>query len=239
MAIFAASSTRRTYVGKEATYASIGNFGSRRRGLARRLPGSSWEPTDGRLRPFEQWQEHDGRPHGPRPVRQGRGRRRRGDAARGRARCGRWRRTLSPTTRARCTESRTAHGGSTGRSRAVDHQTTRRLVGNLPPSVLAPLCAVSFRESPNIGQLLSKEFALGFQAIQSNHEDGGPQASRRAAELAARRDLLAQELETRIAGERRASGDLESRWRNSIGRPRTATVSWRRWSSGCNRAKNR
>jgi energy-coupling factor transporter ATP-binding protein EcfA2 len=96
---------------------------------------------------------------------------------------------------------------------AVDRQTTRRLVGNLPPSVLAPLCAVSFREPPNLGQLLSKEFALGFQAIQSNHDDGGPQASRRAAELAARRDLLAQELETRIAGERRASGELESRWR--------------------------
>ncbi len=96
---------------------------------------------------------------------------------------------------------------------AVDHQTTRRLVGNLPPSVLAPLCAVSFRESPNVEQLLSKEFALGFQSVQSIHDDGGPQASRRAAELAARRDLLAQELETRISGERRASGELETRWR--------------------------
>ncbi len=90
----------------------------------------------------------------------------------------------------------------------VDHHTTRRLVGGLPPKVLAPLCAVSFRESPNVGQLLSKEFALGFQTIQ---EDGGPPASRRAAELVARRDLLAQELETRIAGERRASGELETR----------------------------
>lgn len=93
---------------------------------------------------------------------------------------------------------------------AVDQHTIRQLVGNLSPSVLAPLCAVNFRESPNIGLLLTKEFALGFQTIQ---EDGGPQGSPRSAELAARRDLLAHELETRIAGERRASGELETRWR--------------------------
>ncbi|HEX3601165.1 MAG TPA: hypothetical protein VHU84_13530 [Lacipirellulaceae bacterium] len=93
---------------------------------------------------------------------------------------------------------------------AVDRHTTHSLVGNLLPSVLAPLCAVSFRESPRVSHLLSKEFALGFQSI---HDDGGPHASRRAAELAARRDLLAQELETRISGERRASGELETRWR--------------------------
>lgn len=92
----------------------------------------------------------------------------------------------------------------------ADRHTAQRLVGNLSPSILAPLCAVSFRESPNVAQLLSKEFALGFQAIQ---DDGGPHVSRRAAELAARRDLLAQELESRIAGERRASGELEARWR--------------------------
>ena len=93
---------------------------------------------------------------------------------------------------------------------AVDHQTTRQLVGGLSPSVLAPLCAVSFRESPNVGQLLSAEFAEGFKSISG---DAGPQTSRRAAELAARRDLLAQELETRISTERRASTDLEARWR--------------------------
>jgi hypothetical protein len=92
----------------------------------------------------------------------------------------------------------------------VDRHTTHSLVGNLSPSVLAPLCAVSFRESPRLAHLLSKEFALGFQSI---HDDGGPHGSRRAAELAARRDLLAQELETRLAGERRASGELETRWR--------------------------
>ena len=93
---------------------------------------------------------------------------------------------------------------------AVDHQTTRQLVGGLSPSVLAPLCAVSFRESPNVGQLLSTEFAEGFKSISG---DAGPQTSRRAAELAARRDLLAQELESRISTERRASNELETRWR--------------------------
>ena len=40
-----------------------------------------------------------------------------------------------------------------------------------------------------------------------------PTRSRRTAELVARRDLSPQELETRIAGDRRASTDLEGRWR--------------------------
>lgn len=93
---------------------------------------------------------------------------------------------------------------------AVDHKTTRQLVGGLSPSVLGPLCAVSFRESPNVAQLLSTEFAEGFKSISG---DAGPQSSRRAAELAARRDLLAQELESRISTERRTSTDLEARWR--------------------------
>jgi energy-coupling factor transporter ATP-binding protein EcfA2 len=110
---------------------------------------------------------------------------------------------------ARLTVAALDHASGGGRS-GVDRETARRLVGNMPPTVLAPLCAVSFREGPNLGQLLSKEFALGFQSIQ---DDGGLHESRRAAELVARRDLLAQELETRIAGERRASGELESRWR--------------------------
>jgi uncharacterized protein YhaN len=38
--------------------------------------------------------------------------------------------------------------------------------------------------------------------------------SRRTSELAARRDLLAQELETRIANERRVSKELDGRWRD-------------------------
>ncbi|MCC7474847.1 MAG: hypothetical protein IT425_05590 [Pirellulales bacterium] len=93
---------------------------------------------------------------------------------------------------------------------AVDHRTTQRLAGNLTPSVLAPLCAVGFHHSPDVRELLSKEFAHGFQSI---HQDGGPHVSRRVADLAARRDHLAHELESRLADERRASGELETRWR--------------------------
>ncbi len=92
----------------------------------------------------------------------------------------------------------------------IDRQTIRKLGGNLPPVVLAPLCAVNFRESPDIARLLSPEFVSGFQTLAA---EGSGTASCRAAELAARRDLLAQELETRIATERRASKDLEARWR--------------------------
>ena len=92
----------------------------------------------------------------------------------------------------------------------VDQHTIRRMVGGLTPSILAPLCAVSFRETPDVTQLLSHSFASGFQAIAGEHS---VHATRRVSELAARRDLLAQELETRIATDRRASKDLEGRWR--------------------------
>jgi hypothetical protein len=92
----------------------------------------------------------------------------------------------------------------------IDHHTIRKLAGNLSPAVLGPLCAVSFREPPDVAKLLSHEFASGFQRIAG---ESGTQSSRRVTELAARRDLLAQELESRIATERRASKDLEARWR--------------------------
>lgn len=92
----------------------------------------------------------------------------------------------------------------------IDHHTIRKLVGNLPPAVLTPMCAVHFRETPDVTRLFSEAFATGYARLgndQPLHSD------RRAVELAARRDLLAQELETRIATERRASKDLEMRWR--------------------------
>jgi hypothetical protein len=93
---------------------------------------------------------------------------------------------------------------------AVDHRTVRSLTYGLPPRVLGPLCAVDFREPPDLAHLLSEEFARGFQAIGGTR-DTSP-SSVRTAELTARRDLLAQELETRIAGERRASKELDVRW---------------------------
>ncbi len=92
----------------------------------------------------------------------------------------------------------------------VDQHTIRTMVGSLPPSVLTPLCAVTFRETPDVGRLLSPEFVAGFQRIAGEHT---VHATRRVSELAARRDLLAQELETRIATDRHTSKDLEARWR--------------------------
>src|SRR3712207_2698709 len=46
---------------------------------------------------------------------------------------------------------------------AVDHQTMRRLVRNLSPSILIPLCAINFDDAPDVGRLLSHEFITGFQ----------------------------------------------------------------------------
>jgi hypothetical protein len=93
---------------------------------------------------------------------------------------------------------------------AADTGTIQSLVRGLSPSVLSPLCGVRFREAPDVGRLLSAEFARGWHFI----DDGNAARSgRRTAELAARRDMLAQELETRIAAERRESKTLETRWR--------------------------
>ena len=97
----------------------------------------------------------------------------------------------------------------------VDAGTMRRLVRGISPTVLSSLCAVSFRESPDINRLLTAEFARAYQAIESGKfETSNPSTnSRRTAELAARRDQLAQDLETRLAGERQVSKELEARCR--------------------------
>jgi hypothetical protein len=92
----------------------------------------------------------------------------------------------------------------------VDQHTIRKMVGSLPPSILTPLCAVSFRATPDVGRLLTHEFASGFHGSLGENSAHAP---RRVSELAARRDLLAQELETRIANDRRTSKELEGRWR--------------------------
>jgi len=92
----------------------------------------------------------------------------------------------------------------------ADAGTVHKLASGLPPRVLSPLCAVSFRESPYVGRLLSTEFATACSFIRGEHVALN---SRRMAELSARRDHLAHELETRIAGERRISKELETRWR--------------------------
>jgi DNA repair exonuclease SbcCD ATPase subunit len=105
----------------------------------------------------------------------------------------------------------------------VDHGTVRALTGGLSPTVLAPLCAVSFRQSPNIAALLSAEFADGLRQL-SGHDC--PTAGPRLAELLARRDLLAQELETRIAGERRLSSDIETQLRELHRQARSGQEQW-------------
>ncbi len=92
----------------------------------------------------------------------------------------------------------------------VDKDTMRALAGGFSPTVLVPLCSLIFREPPDIGRLLSPEFAREFQAVGGGRTG---RSSRRVAELAARRDQLAHELETRIGDERRSSHDLESRRR--------------------------
>ncbi len=92
----------------------------------------------------------------------------------------------------------------------ADEGTMRNLVGGLSPTVLAPLCAVSFAETPPLSRLLSPEFA---REVESFGGWDRLHRSRRTTELAARRDLLAQELETRIANERRVSKELDGRWR--------------------------
>jgi energy-coupling factor transporter ATP-binding protein EcfA2 len=96
----------------------------------------------------------------------------------------------------------------------VDPDTVAKLVRGLPPSQLSQVCAVSFRDALDVRGLLSKDFIMRWQSAFAVHKPG---AGRRVDELVARRDVLAQELETRIAGERRASKELETRSRD-IGR---------------------
>jgi DNA repair exonuclease SbcCD ATPase subunit len=93
---------------------------------------------------------------------------------------------------------------------AVDHDTVRRMLGGLSPFLLRRLCAISFREPPQIEWLLSAQFAREFQAVGVGSPTEG---NRRTTELLARRDTLAKELETRLAGEGRASRDLDARRR--------------------------
>jgi hypothetical protein len=97
---------------------------------------------------------------------------------------------------------------------SVDRETVRRMLGGLSPLLLRRLYTIDFTHSPPIELLLSEEIAREFQTLGfGNAADGG----RRAAELLARRDKLAKELETRLAGEGQASRDLDAR-RRELGR---------------------
>ncbi|MEX2316744.1 MAG: AAA family ATPase, partial [Pirellulales bacterium] len=99
----------------------------------------------------------------------------------------------------------------------VDRDTVRGLLGGLSPGLLARVFAVNFEPAPQVDGLVAAEFAHEFHSFAGVAEPG-----RKATELAARRDALAEELETRIAGERRASGELEQRRRELERRIRDA-----------------
>jgi hypothetical protein len=92
----------------------------------------------------------------------------------------------------------------------VDQNTIRSLLHGLSPQVLSHLFAVSFEATSDVGRLLSAEFAREIESITGASNSG---QSRRLTELVARRDLLGQELEKRIAGDRRVSQELDLRWR--------------------------
>jgi predicted flap endonuclease-1-like 5' DNA nuclease len=93
---------------------------------------------------------------------------------------------------------------------AVDHDTVRELVAGLSPSLLAPLFVAGFRESPRLEWLLSEEFAHEFQVVVG--ERGIATERPQQADLIARRDALAHELETRLAEERQRSHELDNEW---------------------------
>ena len=137
------------------------------------------------------------------------------DAAGGRARCRRQRRAVSAAARARCATRRPADGCG---ARRCGGRSSHHAAAGGQPAAKHPGAAVR-GEFPRVAKCWAaccpRNLPSAFNRFKA---DGGPQASRRAAELATRRDLLAQELETRIAGERRASGELG----NAVARARSA-----------------
>jgi DNA repair exonuclease SbcCD ATPase subunit len=92
---------------------------------------------------------------------------------------------------------------------AIDRDTVRRMLGGVSPSLLSAYLTINFASAGRLDDTAAAEFALHLQALNGM----GFEPGRRTTELAARRDALAHELETRIANDRRASGELEQRRR--------------------------
>ncbi|MCA9236313.1 MAG: DUF4332 domain-containing protein [Planctomycetales bacterium] len=106
---------------------------------------------------------------------------------------------------------------------AVDSRTVQRLLGDASPRLLAQLYAVDFAEGPRVEELFAPDFARDFNALlkaddgESRCTDHRPDAStiraqpnsRQLDALAARRDQVTEQLESRLAGRRRQSGDLQ------------------------------
>ncbi len=92
---------------------------------------------------------------------------------------------------------------------AVTAATVRDLLHGMSPTLLGHVFAIRFSDPLQAERLLTADIAKEFHAFENAPTQS---RSRRLAELSARRDALAQELETRIAGERRVSHELDQQW---------------------------
>ncbi len=118
----------------------------------------------------------------------------------------------------RCYQLRRYHDGTAaGRltvaslsGEVVDRETVKRLLGGLSASLLARVYATNFAAGRQVDSTDAAEFASEFRNLIGQGEPG-----RKASDLAAKRDALAAELESRVAAERRVSGELEHRRRET------------------------
>jgi energy-coupling factor transporter ATP-binding protein EcfA2 len=83
---------------------------------------------------------------------------------------------------------------------AVDEDTVRQLVACLSPSLLRPLCAVSFRETPRLDWLLSPEFSHEFRAALWRLKWAPPTVQAELRPLYARLRALETEVATLVRG---------------------------------------
>jgi recombinational DNA repair ATPase RecF len=83
---------------------------------------------------------------------------------------------------------------------AVDEDTVRQLVACLSPSLLRPLCAVSFRESPRLEWLLSPEFSHEFRSALWRLKWAPPTVQAELRPLYARLRALETEVATLVRG---------------------------------------
>ena len=100
---------------------------------------------------------------------------------------------------------------------AVDQDTVRQLVACLSPSLLRPLFAVSFRESPRLDWLLSPEFSHEFRAALWRLKWAPPTVEAELRPIYARLRALETEVATLVRGlgseESRAAADAKTRAR--------------------------
>jgi hypothetical protein len=100
---------------------------------------------------------------------------------------------------------------------AVDEETVRQLVACLSPTLLRPLFAVSFRESPDLGWLLSPEFSHEFRAAMWRLKWSPPTVEAELRPVYARLRALETQVATLVRGlsteESRAEADAKARTR--------------------------